>query len=112
LLAPLSPIAISTCYGPRIARELSFPVGARLERRGKLLRLFVGGPAYFSRERTTPSELNITKGAPGCLRKIAVNRSEHGNGNERRTELASVARETQASTVSSRFAVRGLSLPI
>src|SRR6267378_2774471 len=63
--------------GPGLAGELSFPVQALVERRGKLFRLFADGPARFSRKRNDPvrSEYHAAIAA-GRFRK---NRRESGH---------------------------------
>src|SRR6266849_1000373 len=80
--------------GPGLAGELSFPVQATVERRGKLFRFFADGPARFIRKRHDPvrSEYHAAV-ATGRFRKNRRETDpEHGDGNERRhTELAPVA---------------------
>src|SRR6267143_2049289 len=80
--------------GPGLAGELSFPVQAPVERRGKLLRFFADGPARFIGKRhDLVGSGQHAVGAPGCFRKNRRETDrERDDGNERRyTELAPVA---------------------
>src|SRR2546427_321956 len=80
--------------GPGLAGELSFPVQATVERRGKLFRFLADGPARFIRKRNDPvrSEYHAAVAA-GRFRK---NRRETGPehedcGEPRHAELPPVA---------------------
>src|SRR6267143_374610 len=80
--------------GPGLAGELSFPVQATVERRGKLFRFFADGPARFVRKRNDPvrSEYHAAIAAGRFRKNRREPDSEHEDGDERRyTELAPVA---------------------
>src|SRR6266513_229954 len=80
--------------GPGLAGELSFPVEAAVERRGKLFRFFADGAARFVRQRHDPVRGEYH--APVAAGRFRKNRREtdpeHEHGYERRApELAPVA---------------------
>src|SRR5436309_10507959 len=80
--------------GPGLAGELSSPVQATVERRGKLFRFFADGPARFIRKRNDPvrSEYHAAIAAGRFRKNRRENGPEHEDDRERReAEPAPVA---------------------
>src|SRR5438552_3651478 len=80
--------------GPGLARELSRPVQAAVERGGKVLSLFADGPARFIRKRNDPvrGEYHAAVAAGRFRKNRRETDSEYEDCDERRyTELAPVA---------------------
>src|SRR6266852_1322592 len=80
--------------GPGLAGELSFPVQATVERRGKLFRFLADGPARFIRKRHDPvrSEYHAAIAAGRFRKNRRETGPEHEDDGERcHTELPPVA---------------------